>query len=50
MKRNYPNALITPTLGKNQITHVSRFDSNAKGYRKGHPELELKCKYGDKTM
>ena len=44
--RHYPHVLITPGLGENQITHFGRFDSKAKGYRKGHPGLELKCKDG----
>ena len=49
IRRNYPHVLITPGLGENQITHFSRLDSKAKGYRKGQPDLELKCKDGDRT-
>ena len=46
---NYPIVLITPGLGENQITHLSRLESKAKGYHKGQPDLELKCKNGDRT-
>ena len=31
---NYPNVLIIPGLGENQITHSGRVDSKAKGHRK----------------
>ena len=44
--RHYPHVLITPGLGENQITQFGRLDSKAKGYRKGHRDLELKCKDG----
>ena len=44
IRRNYPHVLITPGLGENQITHFSLLDSKAKGYRKGQPDLALKCK------
>ena len=46
---NYPNVLIIPGLGENQITHSGRLDSKAKGHRKGQPDLELKCQDGDRT-
>ena len=46
IKRNYPHVLIIPGFGENQITHFGRLDSKAKGYRKGQPDLELKCKDG----
>ena len=49
ISRNYLNVLITPSLKTNQITHFSRLDSKAKGYRKGQPYLELKCKDGGRT-
>ena len=41
--------LITAGLGGNQTIHFSRLDSTAKGYRKGQPDLELKCQDGDRT-
>ena len=31
---NYPNVLIIPGLGENQLTHSGRLDSKAKGHRK----------------
>ena len=49
IKRNYPHVLIIPGFGENQITHFGRLDSKAKGYRKGQPDLELKCKDGDRS-
>ena len=48
-KRNYPHVLITPGLGENQITHFGGLGSKAKGYRKGQPDLKLKCENGDRT-
>ncbi len=34
-------------LGENQTTDFIRMDSKAKGYTKGQPDLELKCKLGN---
>ena len=48
-KTKYRHVLITPGLGENQISHVSRLDSMNKGYRKGQRDLDLNCKYCDLT-
>lgn len=44
IKTKYPHVIITAGLGENQITHYTRLDSYYKGYEKGQPDLELKCK------
>ena len=44
IKRNYSHVLITPGLREVQITHFSRLDSKAMGYRKDQPDLGLSCK------
>ena len=49
IKRNYPHVVISAGLGECQITHFARMDSKLKGYTKGEPDLELKCKSGDHT-
>ena len=39
--------IISAGLGENQTTDFSRMDNKAKGYTKGQPDLELKCKLGN---
>ena len=39
--------IISAGLGENQTTDFIRMDSKAKGYTKGQPDLELKCKLGN---
>ena len=43
----YPYVIISAGLGKNQMTDFIRMGNNAKGYTKGQPDLELKCKLGN---
>jgi prophage antirepressor-like protein len=45
--RKYPNVIISTGQGENQITEFQRMDAKAKGYTKGEPDLELKCKLGN---
>ena len=47
IRKTYPNVILTSSLGENQITHLTRLDSYHKGYQRGTPDLELKCKVGD---
>ncbi|MFM7980668.1 MAG: hypothetical protein ACKPKO_15250, partial [Candidatus Fonsibacter sp.] len=49
IRKRYENVIITSGLGENQITHYTRMDSYRKGYERGKPDLELKCKVGDYT-
>ena len=49
IKRHYPHVVISAGLGECQITHFARMDSKLKGYTKGEPDIELKCKSGDHT-
>ena len=37
--------ILTSGLGENQFTNYTRLDSHNKGYEKGTPDLELKCKF-----
>ena len=46
LETTYPYAIISAGLGENQTTDFIRMDNNAKGYTKGQPDLELKCKLG----
>ena len=46
IRMNYPNVILTSSLGENQITHLTRLDSYHKGYQRGTPDLELTCKVG----
>ncbi len=45
--RRYPNVIISAGQGENQTTEFQRMDAKAKGYTKGEPDLELKCKLGN---
>ncbi|MFM7988272.1 MAG: hypothetical protein ACKPKO_54060, partial [Candidatus Fonsibacter sp.] len=49
IKKRYPHVILTSGLGENQITNYTRLDSHNKGYEKGTPDLELKCKFGEYT-
>ncbi len=44
IEKFYPYVIISAGLGENQTTDFIRMDSKAKGYTKGQPDLELKCK------
>ena len=46
IETTYPYVIISAGLGENQTTDFIRMDSKAKGYTKGQPDLELKCKLG----
>ena len=46
IETTYPHVIIAAGLGENQTTDFIRMDSKAKGYAKGQPDLELKCKLG----
>jgi len=46
IETTYPYVIISAGLGENQTTAFIRMDSKAKGYTKGQPDLELKCKLG----
>ena len=46
IETTYPYVIISAGLGENQTTDFIRMDSKAKGYKKGQPDLELKCKLG----
>ena len=45
--RKYPNVIIAAGQGENQTTEFQRMDAKAKGYTKGEPDIELKCKLGN---
>ena len=45
--RKYPNVIISAGQGENQTTEFQRMDAKAKGYTKGEPDIELKCKLGN---
>jgi prophage antirepressor-like protein len=45
--RKYPNVIISAGQGENQTTEFQRMDAKAKGYTKGEPDMELKCKLGN---
>ena len=47
ISKTYPNVILTGSLSENQITHSTRLNSYHKGYRRGTPDLELKCKVGE---
>ena len=47
IETTYPYVIISAGLGENQTTPFIRMDSKAKGYTKGQPDLELKCKLGN---
>jgi len=47
IEKTYPYVIISAGLGENQTTDFIRMDSKAKGYTKGQPDLELKCKLGN---
>ena len=47
IRQNYPHVVISAGLGECQSTHFTRMDSKLKGYTKGEPDLELKCKRKD---
>ena len=47
IETTYPYVIISAGLGENQTTAFIRMDSKAKGYTKGQPDLELKCKLGN---
>jgi hypothetical protein len=47
IETTYPYVIISAGLGENQTTAFIRVDSKAKGYTKGQPDLELKCKLGN---
>ena len=41
---------MTSSLGENQTkAHLARLDSYWKGYNRGEPDIELKCKKGTST-
>jgi hypothetical protein len=46
IRKTFPNVVLTSSLGENQLTHLTRLDSYHKGYERGTPDLELKCKVG----
>ena len=39
----------TATMFNQKLTHFSKMSSKAQGYSKGQPDLELRCKDGDRT-
>ncbi|MFM7979083.1 MAG: hypothetical protein ACKPKO_07170, partial [Candidatus Fonsibacter sp.] len=43
----YPHVIISAGVGENRTKDFIRMDSKAKGYTKGQPDLELKCKLGN---
>ena len=45
--RKYPHVIISAGQGENQTTEFQRMDAKAKGYTKGEPDMELKCKLGN---
>ena len=49
IRKRYSNVILTSGLGENQITHYTRLDSWNKGYERGTPDIELKCKLGEYT-
>ena len=49
IRKRYPNTLIIPGLGENQISSEMRIESWKKGYTKGQPDLMLPVKSGRKV-
>ena len=49
IRKRYPDALIIPGLGENQITSEMRIDSWRKGYQKGQCDLLLPLRCGRKV-
>ncbi len=47
IETTYPYVIISAGLGENQTTDFIRMDNTEKGYTKGQPDLELKCKLGN---
>ena len=45
-RTTYPNVILTGSLGEHHITHLTKNESYHKGYQRGTPDLELKCKVG----
>ena len=44
VKKTYPQVVLTNSLGEGLITHPATLDRYHKGYQRGSPDLELKCK------
>ena len=49
IKRNFPQVTISVGVGKHHSTTYARLESDYKGYTRGRPDVELKCKVGDDT-